>query len=173
MRQIAHRCLGVHTQRKYMMIDWRYRDTTREMQTQMENDIQYMLPACVQAVRSMTYSKFAHIVAEAYTKHTYTHRASTVEAYARQYKMQVTKELREVYKLREFIAQQEDESTSYVMTDRQMAQFVIQQPATPEAAYKMLYRVSTLLKANMTNFMRVLHTDKRHGTFSMHALRKQ
>lgn len=162
--------LGIVATKEFVLLDWRYREVTEEMYTQLKNDVKHLLPLAIALARKTPLDECQRRLG---APAKYTGRAASPEAFAAKYGLPVTRALMEVFSLREFIAKQEDESPSFVLTNRQMQLFLTASPGTPEEAFRTLPRVSSLFKANLNNFLRVLHAKPRANPFDMALLTSQ
>ncbi|KAI5190755.1 exosome complex exonuclease RRP6 [Nematocida sp. AWRm77] len=156
--------LGLVQAQVYTLVDWRLRDITAEMQKQMENEVQHLVPLSVALVRGMSLEKFAEQLS---VLEEYVPLVSTPESFSLRYGVPLTQKVVDVFSLRDFIAKQEDESPAFVLTNRQMQMFLSASPKTPEETFALFPRISSLFKANLTNFLRVLHTHTKPKPFNM------
>jgi len=167
VRALIKDALGGSRAKRLHLCDWRYRGMTEEMKRQMEDDVKCILPVFSLSVRNDTLEEFLR-------KMQAEERAAEPagpESFAAKFSLELTQGLKETYLLREFIAKQEDESPSYVLTDYQMKELLEKMPRTPEEVFSLFVKVSPLFKAHLNNFLRVLHHEKKSDTFSIEGLK--
>ncbi|OAG28886.1 exosome complex exonuclease RRP6 [Nematocida displodere] len=160
--------LNVQIHKEFHLIDWRYRTLTREIETQLTNDVKYLIPLAAVISQQLLLQTFLNI---SFNDKPLEHSPITPEEFASTHQIENTHSLKEVLLLREFIAKQEDESPDFILTSKQVTTLLKQMPTTPEDVFSLLPKISSLFKANLNNFLRVLHPAGRPSAFNLDALK--
>ncbi|KAI5186390.1 exosome complex exonuclease RRP6 [Nematocida homosporus] len=168
LTQMGQTYLGEHLPKQFHLLDWRYRPATQEMVSQLVQDVQTILPIFTQLASQLGLESFSHLCQ---TSQEYVPPTPSVTYFAQKYSIPISPALTAIFTLREFIAKQEDESPDFVLTNRQMCLLLKHLPTTPQEVFTILPKISPLFKANLNNFLRVLHPDDRHQSFSMAMLK--
>lgn len=167
LNQCLNHYLNRDLKNGFILLDWRYRDMTEEMQAHLKNKVEHLIPLASVLIQQHPKDAEAGILAR--TAH--PKKEEEIDHFAKRYSLPPSRSLLEVLRLREFIARQEDESRQFVLTDRQVSLLVEHAPKTPIEVFRLLPRISSLFKANLNNFLRVIHPEGRPGAFSLHDLK--
>ncbi|KAI5172432.1 exosome complex exonuclease RRP6 [Nematocida sp. LUAm3] len=165
--QMANKYLSIGIKKQFHLVDWRHRPITQEMCVQMKQDVQHILKVFSVVSGKLSIEQFMKIYREPVE---YVIKEKSPEFFSNTYSIPVSQQLTDLFTLREFLAKQEDESPAFIMTDRQMCILLKNMPSTPQEVFSLLPAVSPLFKANLNNFLRVLHPENKSKSFSMQML---
>ncbi|EHY64834.1 hypothetical protein NERG_02237 [Nematocida ausubeli] len=159
---------GRQVRKKLQLMDWRYKPVSDEMYTDLTEQVGYLLLAAAGMISRCTEKEFV-------SGYKYGVEAVqeplTPEEFLLAKGIEPTESLVKIVMLRDFIAKQEDESPQFLMTDRQLVRFIKEQPSSPEQIFSLFKKISPLFKANMNNFVNLLHSKHKSSSFNMIALK--
>ncbi|KAH9385169.1 exosome complex exonuclease RRP6 [Nematocida major] len=156
--------------KQFHLIDWRYTPVSMEMHTELVDSVKHLLPIasflCAKSMEQAFVDGYKHQVAQAEKK-------PTAEEFLISHGIEPDEPFVKIFLLRDFIAKQEDESPEFLITNRQLVTFIREKPRTPEQVFELFQNISPLFKANLNNFMNLLHAKSKQSAFNMTALKGQ
>lgn len=160
---------GIKIRKEFLLIDWRHKPITEEILKELVNHVKYLLYISTVLAKNTTEKQFV----EMYKNISKSKRSSrSPEEFAQKYSLEVNESFLKIFLLREFVAKQEDESIYFLMTDRQLATFIKEQPTSPEEVFNLFPNISPLFKSNINNFLNLLNTKPKNASFNISLLKE-
>ncbi|KAI5141590.1 exosome complex exonuclease RRP6 [Nematocida parisii] len=159
---------GRKLRKQLQLMDWRYKPISVEMCTDLTEQVGYLLLSVAGMAKKCTEEQFVS---------GYNYKAKKIESDLSPEEFLLSKNIEpteisvKLHMLRDFIAKQEDESPQFLMTDKQLVRFIKEQPTTQEQVFSLFKNISPLFKANLNNFINLLHSTHKTSSFNMTALK--